>query len=43
MLLFESEWLLERTVREEKALTFHDVQPRTTAGKVASSGAAETR
>jgi peptide chain release factor 3 len=27
MLLFESEWLLERTVREEKALVFHDVQP----------------
>jgi peptide chain release factor 3 len=32
MLLFESEWLLERTTREEKALTFHDVQPRSGAG-----------
>jgi len=28
MLLFESEWLLQRTAGEEKALTFHDVQPR---------------
>jgi peptide chain release factor 3 len=28
MILFESDWLLERTVREEKALAFHDVQPR---------------
>jgi peptide chain release factor 3 len=28
MLLFESEWLLQRTAGEEKALVFHDVQPR---------------
>jgi hypothetical protein len=28
MLLFESEWLLQRTAGEEKNLTFHDVQPR---------------
>jgi peptide chain release factor 3 len=28
MILFESEWLLQRTAGEEKALTFHDVQPK---------------
>jgi peptide chain release factor 3 len=29
MILFESEWLLQRTAGEEKSLVFHDVQPRT--------------
>ncbi len=27
MILFESEWALERTIAREKGLTFHDVQP----------------
>ncbi len=28
MILFESEWLMQRTASDEKALRFHDVQPR---------------
>jgi len=29
MVLFDSEWVLERTVADEKRLRFHDVQPGT--------------
>jgi len=27
MILFDSEWVLEKTIREEKDLTFHEIQP----------------
>jgi peptide chain release factor 3 len=32
MILFDSEWVLEKTVREEKVITFHEIQPARTGG-----------
>ncbi len=31
LILFDNEWTLQRSVEQEKELTFHDVQPRATA------------
>ena len=28
LILFDNEWTLQRSVEQEKELTFHDVQPR---------------
>ena len=28
LILFDNEWTLQRSVEQEKSLTFHDVQPR---------------
>ena len=32
LILFDNEWTLQRSVEQEKSLTFHDVQPRAAAG-----------
>ena len=41
MILFESEWVMERTAADEKHIRFHDVQPRASARRSArSQGAA---
>jgi hypothetical protein len=28
LILFDNEWALQRSIEQEKELTFHDVQPR---------------